>query len=207
MKYMSAYRDHLPITPKWAIPTLTYVRSVSTSSQMTLRSLSASESCLGVAGGGKAESGLGEEETHSDGFISCRLRQKAATCSVLCKSKTGRKKQRSQKKVWILSNSHKSNTQISICSCYFPLSVVQESYTESEPERDSSKKKCTNLVYFQSLITMTLWLPLHLSHPSSPWCVTPTDGFAKWFITFIEISTHMSFRSIWVAVETTTDVD
>lgn len=68
------------------------MRSVSTSSQITFRSLSASESCRAVAlapvlepGGGHGESGLGEEEmAHSDGFMSWRLRQKAATCSVLC---------------------------------------------------------------------------------------------------------------------------
>lgn len=113
-----------PLKIEWTILTLTYVRSVSTSSQMTLRSLSASESCLGVAGGGKGESGLGEEETHSDGFISCRLRQKAATCSVLCKLKTGRRKQhttRDKMKVNLLSNRQRSRTSNMdlevLCSC------------------------------------------------------------------------------------------
>lgn len=65
---------------------------------MTLRSLSAWESCLWAAGpgvGGRADTGLGdrdddedeEEEDigHSREFMSCRLRQKAVTCSVLWK--------------------------------------------------------------------------------------------------------------------------
>ncbi|TNN59059.1 hypothetical protein EYF80_030693 [Liparis tanakae] len=73
------------------------VLSVSTSSLMTLRSLSAWESCLWVAtpaAGGSADTGLGgrddeedeeEDDTgHSGGFMSWRPRQKAATCSVLC---------------------------------------------------------------------------------------------------------------------------
>lgn len=64
---------------------------------MTLRSLSAWDSCLWVAApvtGGKADTGLGESEEdeeeedddmgHSSGFMSWRLRQKAVTCSVLC---------------------------------------------------------------------------------------------------------------------------
>lgn len=157
------------MTPKWVILTLTYVRSVSTSSQMTLRSLSASESCLGVAGGGKGESGLGEEETHSDGFISCRLRQKAATCSVLCKSKTWTNKQaHSQINVYRIKNTHRSRTsdmdlQVRLStSCWAGI----HGCTESEPGETALKKKCTNLVYFQSFITMTLCLPLLLSHPS-----------------------------------------
>lgn len=64
---------------------------------MTLRSLSAWESCLCVAVpavGGKADTGLGDRDDededeeddmgHSRGFMSWRLRQKAVTCSVLC---------------------------------------------------------------------------------------------------------------------------
>lgn len=99
-----------PLNIRGATLTLTYVRSVSTSSQMTLRSLSASESCLGVAGGGKGESGLGEDETHSDGFISCRLRQNAATCSVLCRFKERERETTHNIKVNILSNSQRSRT-------------------------------------------------------------------------------------------------
>lgn len=58
---------------------------------MTLRSLSASESCRGVTGGGKGDSGLGEDDTLSKEFMSWRLRQKAATCSVLWKGKKKKK--------------------------------------------------------------------------------------------------------------------
>lgn len=123
-----AEQDHLSVTPKGVILTLTYVRSVSTSSQMTLRSLSASESCLGVAGGGKGESGLGEEETHSEGFISCRLRQKAATCSVLCKSKTGTNTTtRSQMKAWRIRNSRGGRTWNVDLQVLLPPPVGQES--------------------------------------------------------------------------------
>lgn len=106
-----------PIKPIWplnmrgAVLTLTYVRSVSTSSQMTLRSLSASDSCRGVAGGGNGESGLGEEETQSVGFISWRLRQNAATCSVLWRFKEREgETTHIQMKVNILSNSQRSRT-------------------------------------------------------------------------------------------------
>lgn len=109
---------------------------------MTLRSLSASESCLEIAGGGKGESGLGEEETHSDGFISCRLRQKAATCSVLCKSKTARKKQHSQIKVHILSGSPRSRTSDMDLQVFLPTycGAGIHGCTESEPREAALKK-------------------------------------------------------------------
>ena len=74
---------------------------------MTLRSLSAWESCLWVAApavGGKADTGLGERDDddddeeddigHSRGFMSWRLRQKAVTCSVLCRERDKQKKKR-----------------------------------------------------------------------------------------------------------------
>lgn len=48
---------------------------------MTFLSLSASVSCLMVLSWGPAQSWGGALQ--SEGFISCRLRQKAATCSVL----------------------------------------------------------------------------------------------------------------------------
>ena len=73
---------------------------------MTFRSLSASESWRAVAlalapGAGHSASGLGEEEeeaAHSDGFMSWRLRQKAATCSVLY-GEEGRQKRKKQREI------------------------------------------------------------------------------------------------------------
>lgn len=72
---------------------------------MTLRSLSASVSCLMVASWGPAESwgdGLRSEE-----FISCRLRQNAATCSVLFRAQLKRQDRRSypslERPLWHLS--------------------------------------------------------------------------------------------------------
>ncbi|KAA8594005.1 hypothetical protein FQN60_004839 [Etheostoma spectabile] len=56
-----------------SFPARRIVRSVSTSSQMTLRSLSASESCRRVEGGGNGESGLGEEDTHSAHSVSVKV--------------------------------------------------------------------------------------------------------------------------------------
>lgn len=159
---------------------------------MTLRSLSASESCRGVAGGGKGESGLGEEDTHSEGFMSWRLRQKAATCSVLCKSKRDRtvwydklcnsNLKAKEVKSTVSINQHRRstsnmNTQV-LLSTYWCAWI--HDCAESEPgkrQRGSSKKIiCTNLVYFQSVITMTLRLSLFHSHRSFPWCFPPTDG-------------------------------
>ncbi len=77
---------------------------------MTLRSLSASESWRGVAllGGSEEDSGPDEEETTSDeGFISCRLRQKAATCSVLYRErKTVMKSETSDSPALLLPHTH-----------------------------------------------------------------------------------------------------
>lgn len=158
---------------------------------MTLRSLSASESSRGVAGGGKGESGLGEEDTHSEGFMSWRLRQKAATCSVLCKLKRERivwydklcnsNVKAKEEKSKYRSVGTEAAPQIFTCRCYFPPTDVHRFMTVQrvslERGRGSSKKIiCTNLVYFQSVITMTLRLPLLHSHPSFPWCFPPTDG-------------------------------
>lgn len=69
---------------------------------MTLRSLSAWDSCLcaaAPAAGSSADTGLGErddeEEDEDDdmaqsrGFMSWRPRQKAVTCSVLCSETKG----------------------------------------------------------------------------------------------------------------------
>lgn len=94
------------------------MRSVSSSSLMTLRSLSAWESCLWAAGpgvGGRADTGLGERDDdedeeeedigHSKEFMSWRLRQKAVACSVPCKkTEKGREemKSRSRKQVLLL---------------------------------------------------------------------------------------------------------
>lgn len=144
---------------------------------MTLRSLSASESCLGVAGGGKGDSGLGEEDTHSKEFMSWRLRQKAATCSVLCK-KGGEKQPKKDERFKGKSDKilHKRKRQCSQrwepqtlgSRCHFLPTVVHTSMTvqqlslERGSEAALKKKKiiCTNLVYFQSVITMTFHLPL-----------------------------------------------
>lgn len=84
-------------------------------------------------------------------------------------------------KIQISIKQHRSTSNINLqvlLSTYWCAQI--HDCAESEPgkrQRGSSKKIiCTNLVYFQSVITMTLRLPLFHSHSPFPWCFLPTDG-------------------------------
>lgn len=195
------------------ILTLTYVRSVSTSSQMTLRSLSASESCLGVAGGGKGESGLGEEETHSEGFISCRLRQKAATCSVLCEPKTGTNKRHAVKRKpreW--ATVAEAEPGMWICRCYFHLLLGRNPRLHRERAwRDGSKKKVHQFGLFSVIYNNgSLPPPASFHIPRLPDVLLLLTDFQSDSSLSLKSKyhTHMFFsRSMRVAVETNADAD
>lgn len=126
---------------------------------MTLRSLSASESWRGVAllGGSEEDSGPEEEETTSDeGFISCRLRQKAATCSVLYRErKTVMKSETSDSPALLLPHTHTLSQHLQLDpAAQMPVRM-----------KNAIKIISTHLLYFQPLlssITPSFWLSLSI---------------------------------------------